>query len=249
MSLGASGSFAKTLVASNWKKRPYLSVIHKPGGSPSLAQLAVREQFTLAKNSWNELDSESKEEYNERAKVLRITGYNLFIKEFEGDMLKSIKIVLTDDQIKNLAVTPVEILPIPSAGVLIIPISAFLLADVQNGIYGNLEDGASWVLENTEGIPLFTKLTYDSYDGIHGLDNLIADGATKNEVILSAGQLESGWGVGSQVVVSNAFTKQNLDSIGKGVQIRYVTEGGNILNGGNPANTLTIVMLYSEVTI
>lgn len=87
LSLKASGSFAKALVASNWKGRPYLSSTHKPGGLPSSAQLAVRSNFLLARDAWMLLSEEEKEEYNVEANKVangRITGYNLFIRNFSG---------------------------------------------------------------------------------------------------------------------------------------------------------------------
>ncbi len=79
-----SGSFAGSLVASNWRGKPYVQITHKPGGRPSNNQLAVRGRFLIAKDVWNSLSAEDQQIYRIRAMYMPMTGYNLFISEFQA---------------------------------------------------------------------------------------------------------------------------------------------------------------------
>lgn len=85
LSLNPSGTFGKTIVALRTKRGGVLQKHHKPGGLPSTAQLEVRERFFEAKEAWKALTTEEKEEYNLEAYDLHITGYNLFIRQFDGE--------------------------------------------------------------------------------------------------------------------------------------------------------------------
>jgi hypothetical protein len=82
LSLGASGTLAKAVRFNNSKYGAWLSVHHKPRYTSSPLQIIVREKFLAAKTAWKVLDSGEKLEWNNRAKNLPMTGYNLFIKEF-----------------------------------------------------------------------------------------------------------------------------------------------------------------------
>jgi hypothetical protein len=115
-SIKPSGSFAKTLVASNYHGKPYVSITHKPGGLPSENQRAVRDRFSLAKNAWNALTDNEKEVYNERARYEPFTGYNLFIKEYSPDMIKTKKIHISATELINLGDPGIQLLPPPPAG-------------------------------------------------------------------------------------------------------------------------------------
>lgn len=84
LSKSTSGSFAASLVASNWRGKAYVQITHKPGGRPTNKQLVVRDRFFIAKEIWKTLDYSEQQAYRNRAKDLPMTGYNLFIMEFQA---------------------------------------------------------------------------------------------------------------------------------------------------------------------
>ncbi len=52
LGLGASGSIAKTLVASKWKGRPYMRQHVIPANPKSVAQVLTRDSFSFAAATW-----------------------------------------------------------------------------------------------------------------------------------------------------------------------------------------------------
>lgn len=49
------------------------------------AQQNIRSQFSSGHRAWSELTEEQKQGYRDRAEILLITGYNLFMKEYIND--------------------------------------------------------------------------------------------------------------------------------------------------------------------
>lgn len=85
LSLKTSGCFAKTLVASNYKGRPYVQITHNPNKRTTSARLEQRATFLLARDAWKTLTPSEKMLYNEigdNLKNNRMTGYNYFLSVF-----------------------------------------------------------------------------------------------------------------------------------------------------------------------
>ena len=82
-SLNASGSVGKLMTFSARKSGPQVRYQKKQKDVITDARTEQRDFFKEAVEAWNALSEEEKEEYNTRAKNLDITGYNLFISEYE----------------------------------------------------------------------------------------------------------------------------------------------------------------------
>lgn len=70
------------LVVENNKKTQYIKTNIKPKDKKTTKQLEKRKRYGQAVQAWRALTPEEKKEYNQRAKPLKISGFNLFIKEF-----------------------------------------------------------------------------------------------------------------------------------------------------------------------
>ena len=83
-SLNASGSVGDLMTFSARISGPQVRYQKKQKDVITGARTEQREFFKEAVEAWNALSEEEKEEYNERAKPLALTGYNLFISEYEA---------------------------------------------------------------------------------------------------------------------------------------------------------------------
>ncbi len=171
LSLGASGTLGKILRYNNSKFGSWLSIAHKPAGKGTPNQLSQRKFFFDAKTAWNNLTDYDKMLYNEMAKALPLTGYNLFIKNFkENSMILNIKKNITSDQILNLADTPVELLPaLPSGQIYSIVAVSARLNFVSNSYAGGSSTGLGFNLETIfcslmDLVPLSAVETHQFFD-------------------------------------------------------------------------------------
>jgi hypothetical protein len=137
MSLEAHGSLASTLIFTSGKQGKNVTIHHKPTGGPSVAQQAVRANFEAAKDAWNALSSPEKEVYNENALPLQITGYNLFISEFELDDMLTASLRITSAQLLDLVANPITIVAAPGEGKVIVPVICHTILDFNSVPYTN----------------------------------------------------------------------------------------------------------------
>ncbi len=80
----ASGRIGGRLTFSMRKGRAYARFQNAQADAGTDAQLAVRAIFIAAKNAWLALTDEEKAVYNKKAKYTPMTGYALFIKQFNA---------------------------------------------------------------------------------------------------------------------------------------------------------------------
>jgi len=116
LSLEAKGAFAKALIFTNGKQGQNVRKFHQPTGLPSEAQTTQREFFKEAKDAWNNLTAPEKLSWNQFAEVHNLTGYNLFISEYELDDMLTFSGVITAAQLKNLVAVPITVVPEAGAG-------------------------------------------------------------------------------------------------------------------------------------
>jgi len=70
------------LVVENNKKTQYIKSNIKPKDKKTSKQLSRRKRYGQAVQAWRGLTPEQKKVYNTKAKLKRISGFNLFIKHF-----------------------------------------------------------------------------------------------------------------------------------------------------------------------
>lgn len=66
----------------HYKKRPIRMKFYQPTGEPSAEQTTLRNKFGDAIVAWQALTAEQKMVYHTRAVGLRMSGYNLFLREY-----------------------------------------------------------------------------------------------------------------------------------------------------------------------
>jgi len=84
-SVTASGTISKAVSFRTTKDGNIATGYHYPGSriktNPSIIQIERRNRFSELATAWANLSTEEKEEYNERAIPLRMTGWNLYLRE------------------------------------------------------------------------------------------------------------------------------------------------------------------------
>lgn len=85
LSLGASGTVAKTLTFSKWKGQPYVRQRVIPANPQSTGQNQVRGAFAFASNIWKNMGSLGIAPWNSFALGQVLTGRNAFIGQFTRD--------------------------------------------------------------------------------------------------------------------------------------------------------------------
>jgi len=150
-------------------------------------------------------------------------------------------VTLTDAQIKALPTTSVDIVPAPSAGRMLVPFAAAFITNFDAAGYTNVDPGA-WVY-----------LQWGSDWASHGPSHDFASVKDANGSILTFGGQQffpvvlgtANDGNGSNFPPGDVASK----FAGKPISA-YVINGvlGN-LTGGDPANTLTVTVLYAVVDV
>lgn len=89
LSFGASGSLAKTMVASKWKGRPYMRQHVVPANPKSAEQTLTRGAFAFGSSIWKFADTIFRESWERFAVGQVLTGRNAmmgsFVKEVRGE--------------------------------------------------------------------------------------------------------------------------------------------------------------------
>lgn len=85
MSLTASGSFGKVLVASKWKGRPYFRVLVTPANPKSPLQISNRSMFKFLSQNWAAISSADKATWQTIADQIVASTFNAYMKENQTD--------------------------------------------------------------------------------------------------------------------------------------------------------------------
>ena len=75
-----SGTIGKSMIASSWKGIPYMRTYTVPKDPKTELQLEHRALWARAVDAWHALGPDEKRRYSKAAR--RMTGYNLYIKEY-----------------------------------------------------------------------------------------------------------------------------------------------------------------------
>jgi hypothetical protein len=81
MSISASGTYAKTLVFSIWKGRPYVRERVIPDNPRTAKQLGVRAMMSFLSQIWTTLIAGEKDDYEEGAAGKSISPFNEFLSQ------------------------------------------------------------------------------------------------------------------------------------------------------------------------
>jgi hypothetical protein len=81
MSISASGTYAKTLVFSIWKGRPYVRERVIPMNPRAAKQLGVRAMFAFLTQAWTNLIAGEKDDYDEGALQKSISPFNEYLSQ------------------------------------------------------------------------------------------------------------------------------------------------------------------------
>lgn len=85
LSFGASGSIAKTIVASKWKGRPYMRQHVIPANPQSVAQTLTRDTFASANDIWKNMGPLGIAPWNRFATGQVLTGRNKMMGSFVSE--------------------------------------------------------------------------------------------------------------------------------------------------------------------
>jgi hypothetical protein len=96
LSFGASGSLAKTLVASKWKGRPYMRQHVVPANPQTAGQTSTRQAFTFASNVWKNLGPLAIAPWDRFATGQVLTGRNAFTGSFVRNVRGEVDLALME---------------------------------------------------------------------------------------------------------------------------------------------------------
>lgn len=158
--------------------------------------------------------------------------------------IQQASVTLTDAQIKGLQTTPQEIVAAPGAGKVIVPISAFFVCDTAAGAYGGIDDNAIIAVtqDPTFGIdPLLAPF------GIKGLvESLIA---AVDTVVAVMGPAAQYLGVDAFGGIQGYSQSRALSGY-EGASLSLAAYNNDAdFTDGDPANSMTVTVLYTEVTL
>lgn len=99
LSIGASGSIAKTLVASKWKGRPYFRQHVIPANPNSTEQQVTRSLFAFLQAVWKLAPTDFTDPWNSAAQGQVLTGRNLLTSQ-------NVKAMRGDSDLTNMIFSP-----------------------------------------------------------------------------------------------------------------------------------------------
>lgn len=160
-----------------------------------------------------------------------------------SEMIHQATISLTDAQIKALPTTPVEAVPAPGAGKMLIPLSVVVHVDGVGGAYDNIDlaDGYIALAWNGAVDAVYLALT----DGTLGqVFNLL--GAATNCLVIVPPNSEY-----SSVYLSTGGphnTRLISEVVNQGLDIYAFNSLGNF-TGGDAANSMKVTVLYTIIDV
>lgn len=153
--------------------------------------------------------------------------------------LLEVTITLTNDQIKALPTTPVEILPAPTAGTIAFPVSMLVITHFSDGKYTNINtDGYLEVKTGTTSITEYVP--NESATGLNKLGQFLS-GNTLYQLKPQAQPL-NGW--------DSAPGRWTVSSVKNGATTIDIDNGDSgDLTGGHANNTMKIILTYQEAVV
>ncbi len=156
-------------------------------------------------------------------------------------------VTLTDAQIKALPTTPITVVSAPGANKVIQPIFANLFAKTTSGAYTNINAAANLTL----AMPSLFAMSYIPNDaamttiGSHTrLTDILGGANNRRAELMPFFETEAvdSWGPVGTIGASTGGVNEAL-------QVLIDNGGSGALTGGNAANSLTVVVLYSIVDV
>lgn len=180
------------------------------------------------------------------AEVTTIVAPGASIAGDEADLsdvvsIRKAVVELTDAQIKALPTTPVEIVPSPGAGKVLLFIRGLVIVDATAADYTNIDaDGSYLTIGYTGGGENTTYVINDAGASLTQLSALLT-GNVRAVSILPLFNFLDGWGPTNNSVPTEA----NLEAANIEV---FAVNGGNF-TGGNAANSMKCIVLYTVVDV
>jgi len=109
MSLTASGSLKKTLVASNWKGKYYIRAYAIPANPRTAGQVNVRTALTLMLTYWHATAVGDKALWDAAAAGLGISGFNLYLKRGMDAYVTQLTTAVTPTSVSYAGSHPTEV--------------------------------------------------------------------------------------------------------------------------------------------
>lgn len=144
-------------------------------------------------------------------------------------------VTLTDAQIKALPTTVVEVVAAPGAGRAIVPLAVMLLPSSPWVLYANISDGS------TLSVAPWVTLSTSFSDSIEDVGNILASGGPYVVPLLAD------WRATHPLLAAYGPVPLSVEENGA-TTIGMVNADGN-LTGGNAANSMNVVVVYTVVDL
>lgn len=153
--------------------------------------------------------------------------------------LLSATVTLDDDDIKALPTTPIELVPAPGAGLMLLPQHVTILVNSLGGGYTNIDtDEAVLVVQDGGGEDRTNAIQNVSALGFDQVSNIL-DSAAQKGAVLTGGTTE----IAGDDQTATAFDFSDDEPL---VLVLNNNAAGN-LTGGNAANSMTVSVIYTVV--
>lgn len=150
--------------------------------------------------------------------------------------------IITDDEIKNDLDPGVEVLAAPPAGIVQVPVCAFLRANFPEAGYGNIGSGAWLNIEDPDqGVSTLTALRENSELFVARVGALLGSSGSRSVLLTQL------------MTATGGVLEDNLIGVDQdltlGPLLLRLHNGGAVgpLNQGDPANTLAVALAYLQI--
>ncbi len=155
-----------------------------------------------------------------------------------SDLLQTATVTLTDDQIKALPTTPVELVPNPGANKLLMLVQALMITDTAAGAYTNIDASAYVALTYDNNAISFS--TYIAEEVGAGVTTVLGSESNLMLVFRHANKPDASW-----YEIATVIGVQSNENIALGMGNG---SSGN-LTGGDSGNTLSVIVYYTVVDV
>lgn len=166
-SLDASGSIGGILTASKWKGRSYFRTLVKPSNPKTAGQVANRAMLKFLSQSWANLTSPQKANWDQLAANLSISPFNAYVKENQRRWTN----VLTPSvnyPAGNSDIAGTESTPVLTAGVKMIQVALTITALNQNfGIWLCAQNGGGPSMVKSETLAIVEAKSVATFNFMH----------------------------------------------------------------------------------